>query len=424
VSKLSIQLVQEHLLTESEEMKPSYDTMSAPNGKSRTIDKPKNLSITRTAIKQIEVPTSHKGKNPRKTAGKVKGGIPTAKTAEELYNQLSVPKMSAAKNQKSPASPKVVSRKTNQTSKQTVVKNPIKRTDGGKSGNAGIPAADYADVYTKKMPHGGSTLGTTGGKKVPEVNAPKAANLRGTTNGRIAPAKIRSQKANQSVPQVTYGKGFVSSPSDAPAKIKVAKHVKGHNVMESVKIMINGTPKATFGVIHKDVAAKLVESYKKFGYDVELHRADSSEWKQDRALLKKIYESMDAYYNGAPRTAQKLRKAAMDRFFAVSQSDYNTMYESRQQFSRTLKAAFSRIMEQADLKYRRSLNVVEGLARVEAGDSVIDLDMITQARDTNMALRNFRNEIVEEYGFNAKMKHVFINGRKYHADDIQEWCSK
>ncbi len=423
MSKLSIQLVQNHLLTESEEMKPSYDTISAPNGKSRIVGKPKDLSSKRSTIKQIEVPTSHKGKKPSKTAGKGKGGIPTAKTADELYNQLPVPKMSAAKNQKSPASPKVVSRKTNQTSKQTVVKNPIKHTEGGKSSGAGIPAADYADVYTKKMPHGG-TLGTTGGKKGSEVNAPKAADLRGTTKTRTSPAKIRSQKANQSAPQVTYGKGFVSSPSDAPAKIKVAKHVKGHNVMESVKIMINGTPKATFGVIHKDVAAKLVESYKKFGYDVELHRDDSSAWKQDRALLKKIYESVDAYYNGAPRTAQKLRKAAMDRFFAVSQSDYNTMYESRQQFSRTLKAAFGRIMEQADLKYRRSLNVVEGLARVEVGDDVVDLDMITQARDTNMALRNFRNEIVEEYGFNAKMKHVFINGRKYQPDDIQEWCSK
>jgi hypothetical protein len=99
------------------------------------------------------------------------------------------------------------------------------------------------------------------------------------------------------------------------------------------------------------------------------------------------------------------------------------MYESRQQFSRTLQTAFNRIMEQADLKYRQSLDVVEGMIRVEVNGEVIDLDMITQARDTDMALRNFRNEAIEEYGFGAKVKHIFIEGQKYLAKDITEWQS-
>ena len=59
-------------------------------------------------------------------------------------------------------------------------------------------------------------------------------------------------------------------------------------------------------------------------------------------------------------------------------------------------------MEAADLKYRKSLQVMEGMARVEVRDEIHDLDLITQASDEAMALRMFRNNIVEQYGIHLQ----------------------
>jgi len=115
---------------------------------------------------------------------------------------------------------------------------------------------------------------------------------------------------------------------------------------------------------------------------------------------------------------------AMNRFFELSKPDYNKLYESKQDFAQTIKAAFNRIMEQADVKYRQKLQVVEGAARVSVGNDIIDMDLITQAHNTDMALRNFRNEIVEEYGFGAEIKHIFIEGKKFNPNQINEWSAK
>ena len=81
-------------------------------------------------------------------------------------------------------------------------------------------------------------------------------------------------------------------------------------------------------------------------------------------------------------------------------------------------------MEVADLKYRESLSVMEGIARVEVDDQIIDLEMITQARNSQMAARNFSNEIMEHYGFNAKLRHVFVEGKKFTPRTITEWSMK
>jgi len=426
VTKLSIQLVQDHLLAESEEVKASYSTMKAPDTGSRQVKvsnsdgKPK---VTKVA--QVEVPTSHSGGGKKSTSVKGDMGIPQSGRGDEIVGKMGVPSWSTNKNEKSPATPAVAKTKPNQSTKTKEVTGAIKRTEDGKGPKANsIPAAEFADTYTAKMPHGSKTMSTSS-DRTPEVKAPKAANLNGTTNPAHKAASMKTREpGSQTVTQVNHSGKMTSNPSDAPGKPTWETKVKGHNVLESVSISINGKPKASFGVIHRDVAKRMVESYKSFGYDVAVTRSKNAAWKQDRALLAAVFESVDAHYNGAPKSASKARKAAMDRFFSVSQSDYNTMYESRQQFTQTLKTAFDRLMEQADLKYRQSLTVMEGIARVTVGDEVIDLDMVTSARDIDMALRNFRNELVEAYGFNAKINHIFVDAQKFTTRDIKEWGEK
>jgi hypothetical protein len=421
VTKLSIQLVQDHLLRESEEVKATYDTMKAPDGKSKTVGSPKDLSGRKDKVSQIDVPTQHKSPTKKASAGKGAPGIPQAKRADEM-DLVPVPKTSTAKNQKSPATPATKKTSPNQTTKMKEITGAIKGTEAGKATKGGIPAADFADTYTKGMARGSATLGTKDGK-TPEVKAPTAASLNGTTSPARKAASMKTPVDQKKVTQVTGPTGSMKTPSDAGKVPSWDKNIQGHNVMESVQIVVNGRAKATFGVINRDVAAKLVESYKQYGYAVSVQRGPDAAWKKDRTLLRTIFESVHASHNNAPETSRRLAKAAMNRFFQVTQGDYNTMYESRQQFSRTLQTAFNRIMEQADLKYRQSLDVVEGMVRVEVNGEVIDLDMITQARDTDMALRNFRNEAIEEYGFGAKIKHIFIEGQKYLAKDITEWQS-
>lgn len=423
MTKLSTSLVHDHLLRESEEEKASYTTMKAPKGKSKEVDA-KNLGDRpkMTKITQVEVPSSHKSSSKKSKGTKGEMGIPQANMASG--DDLRVPNFSMSKPETSPKTPAVKKSKPNQTSKQSEVKKTIQRTEEGKGPKADtIPQAEMAGKYTSRMPHGNSTLKHSG-DKVPEVDAPNAENLGGTTSPSHKPAKMKTKEpGKQSVSQIKHPGGSTKNPPDAPKKPSWETQVKGHNVMESVSISINGKPKASFGVIHRDVASKLVEQYQSFGYDVEVVRSpNGAAWKRDRQLLSMIHESIDAHYNNAPVSSRRARKAAMNRFFEISQTDYNSMYESKRHFATTLKAAFERIMEAADLKYRRKLQVMEGIARVQVGDDVVDLDLITQARDTPMALRNFRNEIVEEYGFNAKIKHLFVEGEKFRPTQITEWA--
>lgn len=420
MNKLSLQLVTSHLLRESEEVKAKYDTMKAPDGKSKAVGVPKDMSGRKDKVSQIEVPTSHKSGSAKKSsAGSPAHGIPAADMATG-EKALSVPKMSSAKNEKSPATPKVSKTTPNQTTKMKELGSTIRNTESGKGPKMGIPSAAYADTYVKSMSHGNANLGGKSGS-TPEVKAPKAASLNGTTSPARKAASVKTPADRKMVSQVNGPSGSMKTPSDAGKAPSWEKNMQGHNVMESVQLVVNGHPKASFGVIHRDVAKKLVESYQSYGYDVSVRRGPDANWKQDRQLLTTIFEAMDAKYNNAPETSRRLVSEAMNRFFSLTQVDYNSMYESRQHFAKTLKTAFERVMEQADVKYRQRLNVIEGLVRIVVAEEVIDLDLITQARNTDMALRNFRDTVLEEYGLGAKIKHIFVEGQKYLARDVKDW---
>lgn len=420
--KLSMQLIEGRLLAESEEVKASYDTMKAPDGRSKKAVM-KDPSGRTTKIAQVTVPAAHKSSTKKSSGAKGEMGIPAARLAGDIVDDYKVPKMSTAKNQKSPATPNVERMTPNQTSKMEEIKSKIRNTEGGKTDGANvIPAAEMAGNYVKKMPHGGATMKAKD-SKVKEVNAGKAKTLNGTTRPARKAASMKTIPVDsQTVAQVNHPSNMTKAPADAPGKISWEKNTKGHNVMESMQVVLNGQPKAQFGVVSKQVLKRIVENYRSHGFDVKLRRGAAPEWKKDRALIALLHESVDAHYNNAPQSAQRARKAARDRFFSLCQGDYNNMYESRREFTKTLAGAFDRIMEAADLKYRKGLKVMEGYARIIQEGELVDVELITQARDEAMALRQFRDEIVENFGFSAKVKHIFVEGAKFGPADIVEWA--
>lgn len=424
MTRLNADKVMKRLLAEADEgmKKPTVQKMAAPNGKTREVGKPKDPSSKKTTIKQVEVPTSHRNPGAKgKSSGK-NSGIPTAPYAGKVADGVKVPSFKMSRPETSPPTPKVERLKPNQTTNLRKVEKKIKNTEGGSTkGSVYIPQAEMAGNYTRKMSHGTAAFGKNGnGTPTVKPDAPK--NLNGTTSPARKAASMKTPKDGKTVDQVKHKGSFSKDPSDAPAKPKWSTEKNGHNVVESVQIVLNGRPKATFGVANKAVINRMVENYRAHGYDVTVRKGPDAAWKSDREFLQTVFESMDATYNNAPSFARSLRKKAMNRFFQLMQGDFNRMYESRQDFTNTLLAAFDRIMEKADLNYRRSLIVVEGLARVEVGGNVMDLEMITQARDENMALRQFRDEIVENYGFDAKITHIFVDGEKKSLRSIKEWA--
>jgi len=423
VAKLNNQLVRKSLLAESKNNRAaSYNTLKNTNTKPKEVGAVSFAPRKTPKIAQIEVPSSRKVKTPKSSRNK-SGGIPTADRADQIVKKFkgispSKSKKAKSKKAKSQNSPVVYKTKTRLASpKPTIVKKPSKDSDA--FGKSSFPSAKDASSYTSKMPKGASNLGTHKGKSSSAIKVIQPATIKSTTR---PIKKIVGAVKSKTSPKITQVKKPVSGN-----KVKHPQtwqtNATGINVMESVQFVINGKPKAKFGIINMDVAIKLAESYESYGYDVEVHTTDAV-WKKDRVLLKSIFESVDAKYNNAPNSARRARGQAMNRFFKISQRDYNNLYENKQMFTQTVKAAFNRIMEQADRKYREKLKIFEGPARVVVGTEVIDLDLITQALNTEMALRNFRNEIVEEYGFGTKIKHIFIDGKKYNPENINEWTSK
>lgn len=425
MTKLSTTLVAERLLNESEEVKATYDTMAKPNGKAKKVGNPSNRSTKTTRVTQVEVPKSYRSKTSKGKTVSAKMGIPAAEYAGDIADRHEkAPDWSSAKNEKSPKTPTMKRNKPNQTTKFKEIKGAVKNTDGGKDSKkvGGIPSAEQPTTFIGKAQSGNTGKGRGKGRDK-ALKAPTAAKLSGTTAPTRSAAKLpKSMDSSKTVSQVKHTGGKQKSTSEAPATPKWEKVGKGHNVLESVQITLDGRRKSSFDVIHKDVARKLVENYRSFGYDVSVVKSDKpAAWKSDKQFLKAVYEAIDANYNNAPVSSSRARKAAMNRFFELSTGDYNAMYESRQHFTKTIKSAFDFIMERVDTKYRQNLNIYEGICRVETKDGVMDVEMITQARNTDMALRNFRNEVMEDMGFNTDIRHIFVEGEKFLPGDIKEW---
>lgn len=336
-------------------------------------------------------------------------------------------------NQKSPKGIGTTGMTPNQTTNLKQVKNEIKGTeDDGNQKVFTIPQAKFADEYTKKMEHGqaGGTTNEEGASGEPgkrsygkmeggptRAGGKKTANLGDNTVG-------AKDKDSQKADQVTGPGKKESSPSDAmtwgSADYKKETH-GAHNVVESgVAVTLKGKRKATFEVVSHKVLNQMLENYAQHGYELEFVRIDAA-WKKDAKFLKALKESIHAKYNHAPNFAKAARKSAQQRFGQLCRESYNNLYENRQDFVSTMGAAFKRIEALAEDKYVDNLEFFNCNARLVIEGDLVDLEIVTQATDKNMACRQVRNTLQEEYGFAIDMKHIFVDGEKFTPAKIREY---
>jgi len=396
-------------------------------GGERKVGKDPALSMTK--IKQVDVPNT---KMPPEQKGTGQA-IPTADFADTYTkkmphgNSTVLTAGSQNQNQKSPPMPKAKSDRPNQETKLTPVKNAIHGTeDDGDQRADFIPQAEFADTYTKKMPHGNKNLkaGNEAGGDGVTVKKPNSLGATTRPKGNTRKAQyLGTDRGTRTVSQITGPKGFSSDPSDAMKRnIKVQKQTGGaHNVVESgVAIQLKGKTKAVFEVVSRRVLRKMIESYKRVGYQVKVRRIEPS-WKTDKPFAMLMRESVNAVYNFAPTYARAYRKAALVRFRNIVQGSYSRLYESRYEFNQVIHEAFRKIERAATARYIRGLEPFEVIARISERRNVFDIDILTEATDHQMALRQTVNKIAEAYGLDVNIQHVMVDGVKYRPTQMKPY---
>lgn len=428
MSKLTVDLIQSRLLEAEEMKKVTAQKLKVEKArKPREVGNIKDLSTNLTQIKQVEVP-----KGEGKASGKDTGSmIPQADFAHTYTDKMphgQAPADGKDKKDKALKVAKTTSLKPNQQSKMKEIKGSVKGTDDdGKQTAMALPTADYAHTYTDKMAHGNKTLGGGNEAGGEGISKPTVAKMKGgpTRAGGTRTAKRLGELPNNSnsANAGEVGKGDTRKTKDSIKKVSWKKETGGsHNVVESgVAVKLRGKTKAIFDVVSTDVLHRMVENYEKFGYQVTLERVEPS-WKKDRKFLGLLRETINAKYNFAPQTQAKLRKAALNRFAALSNGSYNDMYESRQNYVETIREAFLKIESMAEGKYLDGLEIFECIARVKIEEGTIaDLEIITEATGHHMALRQVRNQVAEEYGLDVQIGHIFVDGKKYAPRQIKAY---
>lgn len=425
MSKLSVELMKRKLVSEDEVKKATAAKLAlSKNRKGGPVGKPSDPSSKMTKIKQIEVPKGGK------SAGKGENSqtFGTATRADEIVGKMGRAKGTEGKKDGEIKSPKVAAmKKPNQTTKPKAVSTKMKNTesDGG-SGKSMFSQAKMASEYVDNQPHGNKNMNTSDGSQK-TVGKPSVKNdIKATTRPKGGERKAKFNTDNKITNKANVGKvsGFVSDPSDAPKKPAVAKAKATQNIVESgVVVKLGNKTKATFDIVSRDTLNRMVESYAKHGYELVCERTQNVAWKKDRKFLSLVRESLDAEYNFVKSRARDARLEAFRQFKTLSEKSYSSLYESRKTFVSTVKTAFDQIMEAARVKYLNSLNIYEGIARIEFEDNIGDIEMVTEATDEMMALRQFRNELLEEYGLDLTIKHIFVDGKKFKREDIKEWKS-
>ncbi len=381
-----------------------------------------------------------------------KGGdenlVPQADFAEKYTDTMATGKTGgmggSGENQKSPKGIGVTGMTPNQTTNLKQVGNQwgkvAKTEDDGEQKTFTIPQADFAQTYTDQMKHGvaGGTTAEDGSAADPSKRSYGKMDGGPTRAGGKRDAKLGNDvvgtkdKDTQKVDQVTGPTGDHAQPSDAMkwkdkqgAKTETggAQNIYKETVESGVTVTLNGKSKATFEVVSHNVLRRMAENYAHYGYNVEFTRTPTT-WKKDRVFISRLRESIHAKYNFAPNFAKQARKAAMQRFGQLCRTSYNELYEDRQAFVSTMGAAFRKIENLAEDKYLDSLEFFDCMCRCVIEGDENDFEVITQATDKNMAARQVRNQIHENYGFDTKIKHIFVDGEKFTPKKIREYRAK
>lgn len=422
MTNLTVELVQQKLLEKDEMKKVSYKKQQlSKHRKSKEVKDIKDPSSKLTKITQVTTPKEEGQKE-----DKGKNLMPQSKFAHEYTDKMphgmGPGTGGKGKGQKSPKlGGKTKSMKPNQQTKLKQVKDTIKGTeDGGGDKKAMTPGdSDFAYKYTDDMPHGSKTLGTANGEGGQGIDKPAVAKMAGgpTRAGGTRQAKNLGEEpgGHKKTTQISHKGNELPQPSDAmkwrDGKFQTNK--QGHNVVESgVALKLGGRTKAQFEIISQTVLKQMVENYAKHGYKL-VKGSYTPSWKTDKTLMALLRETMHAKHNFVPGVYKTLRKASLQRFNSLVSGSHNDLYEDRKDFVRTVLSAFSKIEEMAEAKYLKGLQIFECTARITVGDSIGDLEIVTEAVDHGMALRQVRNQIAEEFGLDADINHVFVDGQKY-----------
>ena len=435
--QLSVELVKDRLLKEDEVKKATAAKLKlSTHRKSNEIKNPlagqKRSERFDKLTQVVQDPKYTADVTPKDT----KDMIPTADFAKTYTDQMPHGMTGGignkGENQKSPKVMSATSMKPNQTTKQKEIRGTVQNTEDDDGKIFTFTQAKFAKDYVDAMPHGGKNLkasSETGG----EPPARSYDKMTPTKGGGGKTAKLggdivgSTTKDSQHPEQITHSGKFSPESPDAlkwgSAKYDVVKG--GHNVVESgVVVILKGKKKATFEVVSRKVLSRIAESYSNLGYEVKFTRTKNVSWKKDKQFLTFLRESINAGYNFAPKYQKSLRKAALKRLGSLVQGSYNSIYESRQEFIDTVVAAFKNIEKLAEIKYLKKLDIYECQARVKIQDEFYDIPLVTEATGHHMALRQVRNRVFEEYGFDTKIRHIFVDGKKYTTRKIVEYAPR
>jgi len=415
VTKISTSLIKNALLEEDSVKKVKVEKLKlSKHRKMAEYKGNSDLSSRLTKVKQVEIPKS----SPMREAKSAKRDV----VGIDSFGTLGKGMKTTSKKDKV-VSAKAKSEKPNQTTKMKTIKGEIKNTEGGttkKANNFGT--SDYASGYVDKMSHGSKAFGKAKGSEADAMGKVTSAKLKPSRKGSVANVSF-SEKTPKKVTQTKTPASKRNDPSDAPKKATWEKAKGGsHNLVESgVVVKLDGKTKTKFDIVNQDVLKRMYEQYEKAGYELVFERTNNVAWRKNKQFVRKLSEAIDASFNFAPKSSKALRKQALNIFSRISQPSYSNLYESRAEFSSTIMSAFRKIEEMAERNYLNKLTIYEGTVRAVIDGDLVDFDMITEARSKSMALRQFRNQIFEQYGFDADIKHLFLDSKKYSPRQIKEW---
>lgn len=442
MSKLSLQLIKDRLLEADEVKKTKVEKLTLRNKKRRPIKNSMDALKRSEKFDNIDQVNQDSTFTANVKPKDSKELMPQSDFADTYTKKMPHGQAGGYGKGENAGSPKIISADTmtpNQSPSHDKVKNTL-QTDQMQSDSDEIfqiPQADFAADYVEKMPHGSKNLDfNTENKGEPKSRSADQMAGGPTRSGGGRSAKLGDRQAgnttvdSQNVKQIS-GPGEEGQVTDAmkwrdQSLFKTQTH-GATNVYEDVEsgvdVYINNRKKASFDIVSHKVLKRMVENYGKFGYEVKFNRSDAS-WKTSRAFLTLLTESIAAKHNHAPHTHLNLRKAAFKEFAKVTKKSYNSLYESRNEYLSTVKKAFENIEALAEKKYENSLDLKLCVARVVKEGKPYDIEVISEASNDQMALRSVRNQIFEEYGLDTSIKHIFVDGKKYGVNDIQEWRAR
>lgn len=374
------------------------------NKKSGKVKAPTDPASKLTTIKQVEV----NGEMPEPGKGTVVKG--NTKSANEVVDEV-------------PYGIKTKAGKKGKDLKPSVAKGPKPKQEPSlkKVSESSSFIPDGSDIL-KDLPRGSKALGGT--KKADKIKKPATPKtIASTTRPTSKEVGKPKEKGASSIKQIKGPKGALPTPSDA-GKTPKFDVSKSKNIVESgVQVYVNNQPKSKFGIVGTEALSRLVENYRGFGYEVEL-RKTGAEWKSDVTLRRLMHECVDAKYNGLDDMSKDIRNEALNHFKTIVNSDYSGLYESRNEFTKVVVEAFNQIERNVEKSYLKNLKIYECQARFEHKDDVYDLEIVTEATDEGMAVRQIANQIAETQGISSEIKHIFVEGIKFTADDIHPWTRK